>query len=195
MDPTRHITVYGASSSSLDGRYYAAARAVGRAAALAGATIVTGGGRSGMMGAVTDGCLEAGGRVRGVIPSFMVERGWHHPGLTHMDTTAGMHPRKELMAGLSRDTGVIALPGGIGTLDELMEIMTWRQLGLYHGNIVLLDTLGYWQPLKAMLDHAVAQGMMRPDCTTSLYDITGDPGQAVDLALRPVRPRQFAPKF
>ncbi len=182
------ITVYGASSASLDHVFYEAARLVGFEAAKNGMAIVNGGGRAGLMGAVTDGCLEAGGTAIGVIPRFMVERGWQHPGLSRIEVTETMHQRKQLMADLA--TGIIALPGGIGTMDELMEIITWRQLGLFNGNIVIFNTDGYWNEMLAMLETASRRHFMRSTGPDSLWTVTDDPAEAVRIASSPVKPEK-----
>lgn len=177
----RAITVYGASASGLAEVYHRAARGVAEAAVRAGATIITGGGTQGMMGTVNDTAIAAGGRTVGIIPRFMVDKGWHHQGLSALEITDDMHARKALMAELS--TGVIALPGGVGTLDELMEIITWRQLGLYDGNIVIFNVDGYWDNLLAMLDTAEQRGFMRKGMRPDLWHVTSDPVEAVGIAL------------
>jgi hypothetical protein len=187
------ITVYGASSSNIDKAYVDAAIAVGSIAAQNGIAIVNGGGKMGLMGAVNQGAIEAGGETIGVIPKFMVERGWHHDGLSRLEVTDSMHSRKELMAKLA--TGVIALPGGVGTLDELMEIICWRQLGLFSGNIVILNVSGYYNNLIAMLQTATDGGFMRPDHLQNLFTVTDDPAEAVKIASTPVAPQTFSPKF
>lgn len=178
---TKYVTVYGASSSHIDEAYKQAAYRVGMEIARAGAVVVNGGGARGLMGATIDGAIAVGGHSVGVIPDFMAAKGWGHPGIGEMRVTDGMHPRKRLMADLA--TGVIALPGGIGTLDELMEIITWRQLGLYDGNIVILNTLGYYDPLLSMLDSAAEKGFMRKGVSRKLFHVTDRPDEAVRIAL------------
>jgi hypothetical protein len=187
------ITVYGASSQNIDKAYFDAAIEVGRLAAQNGIAVVNGGGKMGLMGAVNQGAIEAGGETIGVIPQFMVERGWHHPSLSRLEVTDSMHTRKELMAKLA--TGVIALPGGVGTLDELMEIICWRQLGLFSGNIVILNVGGYYDNLIAMLRTATEGGFMRPDHLQNLFTVTDSPAEAVKIASTPVAPQTFSPKF
>lgn len=187
-----NVTVYCASATPADPCYMADARAVGSLLAQRGATLVTGAGNMGLMGAVNDAAIAAGGRTVGVIPRFMVERGWHHAGLTELRVTDSMHSRKELMASMAH--GVIALPGGVGTLEELMEIITWRQLGLYHGNIVILNTSGYYDHLLAMLGEAVSRGFLRAD-HSALWSVADTPGRAVELALAPVVDPALSPKF
>jgi uncharacterized protein (TIGR00730 family) len=110
----------------------------------------------------------------------MVENGWHHSQLTKMEVTDNMHERKKRMAELS--SAVIALPGGCGTLEELLEIITWRQLGLYSGNIVILNISGYYNPLLEMLDNAISQGFMKKD-HSQLWQVATTPEEAVEMAL------------
>ena len=117
------ITVYGASSGQLPQTYIDAAAALGKLMAERGHTLVNGAGRTGLMGAAADACLAAGGRAVGVIPDFMVEQGWQHTGMTELVVTPDMHRRKEQMAEMS--DACVALPGGVGTLEELLEIITW----------------------------------------------------------------------
>lgn len=175
------ITVYGASAAGLDECFHQAARQLALEAVRLGAAVITGGGTQGMMGTVNDTVLQAGGTAIGIIPRFMVEKGWGHLGLSAIEVTDDMHSRKALMARLA--TGFIALPGGVGTLDELMEIITWRQLGLYEGNVVILNVDGYWDNLLSMLDTAERRGFMRKGVTHTLWHVTDDPSEAVHLAL------------
>ena len=179
---TPAITVYGASAADLDPVFHEAARALALEAARRGVAVITGGGTQGMMGTVNDTVLEAGGTAIGIIPRFMVEKGWGHQGLSATHVTDGMHSRKALMAELS--TGVVALPGGVGTLDELMEIITWRQLGLFGGNVVILNVDHYYDPLLDMLARAEQRGFMRKGSPRTLWHVTTDPVEAVDLALK-----------
>ena len=123
--------------------------------------LINGAGCIGLMAATSNAALAAGGTVTGVIPRFMVEQGWHHQGLTRLVETETMHERKQLMADLS--DGVIALPGGCGTLEELLEIITWKQLGLYLKPIVILNIEGYYDPLIAMLQNAINGNFMRKE--------------------------------
>ena len=146
----------------------------------------------GLMGAVNDAAIAAGGRTIGVIPQFMVDRGWHHRGLGELKITDGMHRRKELMAAMSR--GVIALPGGIGTFEELLEIITWRQLGLYDGNIVIFNVGGYYDNLLKMLDTAIEQKFMKQD-HRNLWSVASDAHEAVDIAMQKNNNLNFSAKF
>lgn len=153
------VVVYCASSSQVPAECLEAAREMGNLIARAGFTLVTGGGYRGLMASTIDGALEAGGRVTGVLPHFMLERGWAHEGLTRCIDTPSMHVRKETMASLS--VAAVALPGGIGTLDELCEIMTWHQLGIFSGPVVIVNTGGFFDPLIAMFDRMRDLGFMR----------------------------------
>lgn len=179
------ITVYGASAPGLDECFHRAARQLALEAVRLGAAVITGGGTQGMMGTVNDTVLEAGGMAIGIIPRFMVEKGWGHQGLGAIEVTEDMHSRKALMARLA--TGVIALPGGVGTLDELMEIITWRQLGLYEGNVVILNVDGYWDNMLAMLSTAENRGFMRKGVAHTLWHVTDNPAEAVRIALQRAR--------
>lgn len=173
------ITVYSASSGQVPDRYVEAARTLGRLIARGGHTLVNGAGRTGLMGACADACLAAGGEAVGVIPSFMIEQGWQHTGMTRLEVTPDMHRRKERMAELG--DACIALPGGVGTLEELLEIITWKQLGLYVKPIVILNTGGYYDPLLAQLEGAVAEHFMRAR-HRDIWGVADTPGDALRMA-------------
>jgi uncharacterized protein (TIGR00730 family) len=172
------VTVYCASSTQIGECYFNAARRLGYLLAQNGVRVINGAGSIGLMCAVSDAVLEAGGAVTGVIPSFMVEQGWHHQGLSELCITETMHERKQLMADLSN--GVIALPGGCGTLEELLEIITWKQLGLYVYPIVILNIEGYFDALIEMLHHAVDEHFMRPQ-HKDIWQVANTPEEAVEL--------------
>lgn len=172
------ITVYCASSSNIDEAYFQAARELGRLIAECGITLVNGSGQTGLMGAVNQGAIDAGGKTVGVIPQFMYDRGWNHPGLSELIVTPDMHRRKEKMAELA--DAVIALPGGIGTFEELTEIITWRKLGLFNGPVIILNTLGYYDPLLKLFSDAVAKGFMRT-LDLGLWKVAETPQQAIEL--------------
>ena len=138
MNQINSVCVYSASSSKIDKVYFEAAGRLGKLLAERRIRLVNGAGSIGLMRSVADAVLENGGEVTGVIPRFMVEQGWHHTGLTRLVEVESMHERKQLMADLS--DAVIALPGGCGTLEELLEVITWKQLGLYLNPIVILNT-------------------------------------------------------
>jgi uncharacterized protein (TIGR00730 family) len=178
MNDIRNVCVYSASSAQIDRLYFEAAEQLGRVLAARGINLVNGAGCLGLMAAVSDSALAAGGTVTGVIPRFMVEQGWHHQGLTRLVEVETMHERKQLMADLS--DGVIALPGGVGTLEELLEIITWKQLGLYLNPIVILNVNGYYDALLDMLAHAVQERFMRPQ-HAQIWQVATTPEQAVDL--------------
>ncbi len=191
MKTEKSITVYCGSAANLAPAFIESAVALGRAIACAGVTLVTGAGRTGMMGAAADAALAAGGRVRGIIPQFMVDRGWHHSGLSELIITADMHERKKLMA---QSTACVALPGGIGTFEELCEIITWRQLGLFDGNIVIYNAEGYYDPLLSMFATAIEKGFMRPD-HSRLFNVASSAVEAVEMALATTGNKTFTPKF
>jgi uncharacterized protein (TIGR00730 family) len=155
------ICVYCASSNQADPRYREAAFHLGELLAGDGHSIVYGGGSAGSMGAVADGALSKGGQVIGILPRFMADLEWGHPGLTQLDLVDDMRERKHRL--LADSDAVVALPGGCGTLEELFEAITLKRLGLYFNPIVLLDTLGYWQPLDAFLHQVIEQRFMNPE--------------------------------
>lgn len=155
----RAVTVYCASSPDAPAPYLRAAFDLGRELAEAGLASVSGAGRTGLMGEVVSGTLSAGGKAIGVIPRFMVERGWANPLMSELHVTADMHERKRLLAHLG--CGAIALPGGLGTLDELMDLLTQCQLGLYDGTVVILNIDGFYDRLLAQLEYAEECSMMR----------------------------------
>ncbi len=151
----KRILVFCGSSSGRLPDYSEAAGGLGRLLAERDLEIVYGGASVGLMGALADGALAAGGTVIGVIPSQLVKHEIAHVGLTKLHIVETMHERKAFMAELS--DGVIALPGGTGTLDELFELFTWSQLGLHRKPLGLLDVADYWQPLLRFLEHAVTE--------------------------------------
>ena len=174
------IAVYCASSTKIHPDFFADAKAVGRELARRGVGLLNGAGHMGLMGAASDACLAAGGEVTGVIPYFMVEQGWHHPGLTHLIQTETMHERKQTLAELS--DGCIALPGGCGTLEELMEVITWKQLGLYLKPIVILNTRGYYDPLLLQLERGIEEHFLG-ERHRGIWHIASTPEEAVELVL------------
>lgn len=178
MSEIKRVAVYAASSSQVSSGYIDAAAELGRTLAAEGIEIVYGAGKVGLMGALADAALDAGGKVTGVIPQFMVDNGWCREKLTNLIVTPDMHTRKEKIVSLADAT--IALPGGVGTLEELMEIITWKQLGLYANPIVILNTRGYFNPLKEMLERAVEEKFMR-EIHRNLWSIADTPRQAADL--------------
>jgi uncharacterized protein (TIGR00730 family) len=152
------VTVYCASSRQTDPAYREAARRVGALLAREGITVVYGGGAVGSMGALADGALSEGGRVIGVLPRFMADLEWGHAGVSELRLVEDMHARK--LAMLQVADAVVALPGGCGTLEELLEAITWKRLGLFAGPIALLNRGGFYDPLLAMLDRCVRERFM-----------------------------------
>jgi uncharacterized protein (TIGR00730 family) len=156
----RAVCVFCGSSAPADPRYRDAARALGALIARRGIDLVYGGGSVGLMGELADAALGGGGRVVGVIPEGLFAREVGHTGLTELHEVGSMHERKQLMYDLS--DGFVALPGGLGTLEELAEVATWSQLGLHSKPVVLLDVGGFWEPLVALLDQMVGAGLLKP---------------------------------
>jgi uncharacterized protein (TIGR00730 family) len=154
----RAVCVYCASSRTAHADYRLAARRLGEVLASAGITIVYGGGAAGSMGALADGALGAGGRVIGILPRFMADLEWGHPGLSDLQLVEDLRTRKHLMLTMSQ--AAIALPGGSGTLEELLEAITLKRLGLYLNPIVLINTRGFFDPLLEVLRRAVAEHFM-----------------------------------
>jgi uncharacterized protein (TIGR00730 family) len=152
------VTVFLGSSAGTRPEYAAAAAELGASLAKAGAGVVYGGDTVGLMGVLAHAALEAGGEVIGIIPRAMAEAGIADPGLTRLEIVDSMHARKARMAELG--DAFIALPGGLGTLDELVEIFTWRQLRLHAKPVALLDVDGFWEPLLAFLDAQVTAGFV-----------------------------------
>ncbi|XVX19992.1 TIGR00730 family Rossman fold protein [Actinomycetota bacterium] len=171
------VCVFCGSSPGNDPAYLEAASALGRELAGRGIRLVYGGASVGLMGAVADAALAAGGEVVGVIPSHLWDAEVGHAGLTDLHVTASMHERKALMAELSE--GFIAMPGGFGTLEEVVEILTWGQLGLHHKPIGFLDTAGFYEPLMRFVDHAVGEGFIRAQ-HLSLFHRGADPAALLD---------------
>ncbi len=178
MNNITSVCVYSASSTKIDQTYFNAATVLGKLLAKKEIRLINGAGSIGLMRAVADASLQAGGKVTGVIPRFMVEQDWHHKGLTKLVEVDSMHERKQLMADLS--DGIIALPGGCGTLEELLEIITWKQLGLYFNPIVILNVNNFFDPLLAQLNDAVEQNFMRPQ-HAAIWSVAHTPEEAVDL--------------
>ena len=183
--------VFCASSANIGSRYLEAARELGALLAREGWRCVNGGGAVGLMGAVTDGALDAGGEVTGVIPKFMVDNGWCYDRLDDVIITADMHQRKQIMSEMAN--AVIAMPGGVGTLEELLETLTWRQLGLIQVPVIILNTLGYYDSLLEMLSHAIDEGFMKPS-HGQLWQVASTPQEAIAL-LENNGPVKFESKY
>jgi uncharacterized protein (TIGR00730 family) len=152
--------VYCGSSPGRDERFAEAALGLGTLLAQRGIGVVYGGGNVGLMGALADAALAAGGEVIGVIPEALAAKEVAHGGVTDLRIVGSMHERKMLMADLA--DGFIAMPGGVGTVEELVEVFTWLQLGLHDKPVALLEVAGYWAPFVAFLDHTVQERFVRP---------------------------------
>lgn len=186
----RAVCVYCGSSPGSDPAYVAAAGEVGRLLASSGHTLVYGGGRVGMMGAVADAALAAGGRVIGVIPRSLVDKELAHRGVTELRVVTSMHERKATMADLA--DAFVALPGGVGTLEEIFEAWTWGQLGIHAKPYGLLNVGGFFSPLLTFLDEVVAAGFIRPEHRDMLL-VDNDPA-ALLARVESHRPA-FVPKW
>ena len=173
-----NITVYLGANEGNDPSLRKEVRELGTWIGESGNRLVYGGSKSGLMGEIAESVLQAGGEVTGVIPHFMVEQNWHHTGLTELVEVESMHERKQKMADLS--DAVIALPGGCGTLEELLEIITWKQLGLYLNPIVILNVNGFFDPLLEMLEKAIDENFMRRQ-HGDIWKVAQTPEEAVEL--------------
>lgn len=192
-ESVKTITIYGASSSRIDPEYTAAAQKLGELMAKRDITCINGAGQKGVMGAVTEGVLAHGGKVIGIIPQFMIEEGWLNHSLTEVIVTPDMHSRKQLMA--EKSDACIALPGGIGTMEELLEIMTWKQLGLYKNPIIILNTNGYYDFLLRMLEKSASENFIHHKHRL-IWNVAENPEEALELAVQNHKwdpnPRSFA---
>lgn len=157
----RRVAVYCGSTDGNHPAFLAEARALGKAIAYAGMSVVYGGANVGLMGTVADAALAAGGEVIGVLPEVLVEREIAHKGLTRLESVGTMHQRKARMVALA--DAFLILPGGYGTLDEMLEIVTWSQLRLHSKPCILINTLGYWNVFLDFLDRSVATGFLKPE--------------------------------
>ena len=192
MNDIKNVCVYSASSTKIDPVYFDAANELGRLLAQKHINLINGAGCIGLMAASSDAALAEGGTVTGIIPHFMVEEGWHHKGLTRLIETETMHERKRLMADMS--DGVIALPGGCGTMEELLEIITWKQLGIYFNPIIILNVNGFYDPLLAMLERAIEGNFMRRE-HEGIWVVAQTPAEAVDFLFTTPRWNKEIRKF
>jgi uncharacterized protein (TIGR00730 family) len=176
----RRLCVFCGSSPGRDAVYAACARELGELLVQRGIGLVYGGARVGLMGTLADAVLQAGGEVTGVIPTALLEREIAHLGLTDLRTVGSMHERKALMADLS--DGFIGLPGGLGTFEELLEIVTWAQLGMHRKPCGVLNVRGYYDGLVAFLDHAVGERFLRPEHRELLL-VEATPGALLERVL------------
>ena len=176
----KKVAVYCASSTQIDDCYFRDARRLGKLMAEKSVTLINGAGNMGLMAESADGCLEAGGRAIGVIPSFMIKEGWCHEGMSEIIETSDMHTRQAKMAEIS-DAGIF-LPGGCGTFAEFTELITWKQLGLYLNPIVLLNTNNYFDSLLNTLHQAIKENFMRP-VHADIWCVAPTPEAALKMAL------------
>src|SRR5215216_5147878 len=192
MDVMKSICVFCGSSDSVHANYFAGARLMGHTLAERGIRLIYGGGKTGLMGAVADAVLEAGGEVVGVIITTMNTVTLAHIGLTHMDVVEGMHARKARMHELS--DGYIAMPGGLGTFDELFETITWAQTGAHEKPVGLFNVRNYYGPLLAAIDHAVAEGFIFQEHRDALF-IDADPSALIDKMSQYQHPREAVKRW
>lgn len=174
------VTVFAGSAPGVEERWSDTAYRLGAAIAGRGAALVYGAGGVGLMGAVSQGALDHGGTVVGVIPQSMMDREWGRGDLSELVITESMHQRKKIMA--DRCDGFICLPGGSGTLEELVEIWSWLNLGYLRQPLVLLDDGGFWQPLLGLAKHFESAGFLTPEARARLL-VAADPDHALRLAL------------
>lgn len=178
------ICVYCASSTQIPSAYFTATAELGQIFAGAGIEVVFGGGATGLMGTLADSVLENNGTITGVIPRFMCDENWHHEGLSNLIVVDTMHERKEKMAQMA--DAVVALPGGCGTFEELLEAITWKQLGIISSPIVILNTNGYYDPLIEMLHRAVAENFMR-EVHKNIWTVVSHPSEILEaISMSPV---------
>ncbi|MFC5430365.1 TIGR00730 family Rossman fold protein [Paraburkholderia sp.] len=170
------VCVYCGSSFGVNPVYAAAAKAFGRALVAANLGLVYGGGKVGLMGVIADTVMAEGGRAIGVIPELLLNKEVGHEGLSELHVVPDMHQRKKMMADLS--DAFVALPGGVGTLEELFEVYTWAQLGYHHKPVGVLNIDGFYDPLIALLNHTVSEGFMR-QTYLDLLQIDTDPAALI----------------
>jgi uncharacterized protein (TIGR00730 family) len=171
MNALSAVCVYCGSSSQVAQIYKDAATSLGHLLGERGIRVIYGGGRVGLMGLVADAALAKGGEVIGVIPRHIAEFEVAHRTLTALHVVETMHQRKSMMADLSQ--AFIVLPGGLGTLDEAFEILTWKQLGLHNHPVLIVNIGGYWNPLIALIRHAAEQGFVRPQHAGLFQEVAG----------------------
>lgn len=179
----KSLCVFCGSASGGDPRFAEAAVRLGRRMAAEGVTLVYGGGHLGLMGALAETVMESGGRVIGIIPEHLTRVERAYDAVTELHVVDSMHTRKARMFEAAEAFAV--LPGGMGTLDETFEILTWKQLNLHHKPIVLVNQHGYWTPWLALADHVVASGFARPE-TAGLYTVAEDVDDVLRVAAEDV---------
>ena len=182
ISPTRvnAVTVFCGSSSGFNNAFSDAARLLGKSFATRGVKLIYGGGRSGLMGILADSALASKGNVMGVIPDFLKDRELAHPGLTDLHVVSSMHERKQKMFDLAE--AFIVLPGGIGTLEEAFEVLTWKQLKRHNKPIIIINTDNYWSPLDALIKATVTEQFAKPG-TQGMYIMVQTIKEAVDCLI------------
>jgi uncharacterized protein (TIGR00730 family) len=172
------ICVFASSSSRIDKKYATEAALLGKLLALAGMDVIYGGGGIGLMGCLADAVIADGGKITGVIPSFMIDEGWDHASVSDMIVTTDMAERKKTM--FSKADAVVALPGGVGTLEELTEAMTLKQLGIYKGPIIILNTRNFYNSFIEFLEHMIAGHFLRNE-HKGIWEIASTPEEVITL--------------
>jgi len=179
------LCVYCGSAFGNNPRHRDVARRLGQLMAARHVTLVYGGGRVGLMGLMADACLQAGGRVIGIIPEFLRSREVGHGAVSELVVVDSMHERKQAM--FDRSDGFVILPGGLGTLDEAFEMITWKQLRLHDKPIALIDVAGYWRPFTALFDHVIAENFAKPEMR-DLLSVVADVDDLLPALERAGRP-------
>ncbi len=173
----QNICVYCASSSQVRPVFFDAAEELGKILAERDCRLIYGGGHRGLMGKIADTVLEHGGKVTGIIPGFMCEVEWNHKGLTELILVETMHERKEKLAGMA--DAAVALPGGCGTMEELLEVITWKRLGIFTKPIIICNVDGYFDPLIDMLNRSVDENFMGEE-HRAMWTVVSNPEKVMD---------------
>jgi len=171
------VCVYCASSTQIKPEYFESTDRLGKIFTNAGISVVYGGGSNGLMGKLADSMLESNGKIIGIIPQFMCDVNWHHKALTELIVVETMHERKEKMVKMA--DAVVALPGGCGTLEELLEVITWKQLGIFTKPIVILNIGGYYDSLIDMLHRAIDEKFMR-NIHKNMWEVVNTPEEVLE---------------
>jgi uncharacterized protein (TIGR00730 family) len=174
MKEVRQVCVYCASSTKVAEKYFQAEEALGEVLATNGITLIYGGGAVGLMGRIADRVLALGGHVVGVIPDFMTAVEWEHKGVSQLEIVMDMHERKKRF--FVGTDAIVALPGGCGTLEELLEAITWKRLGLVTAPIIIVNTDGFYDPMIAMLERCVEENFMRAE-HRDIWQVIAEPGE------------------
>jgi len=178
----KSVCVYCGSSNHVDEAYKSTAHAIGVLLAQQNLTLVYGGGHVGLMGTLADAALSVGGNVIGIIPEYLHNRESQHNGLTELHVVECMHERKKMME--DRSDAFLVLPGGFGTLDEVFEILTWKQLGLHNKNIIIFNQNKFWDPMIALIEHVINSGFAPKD-NRKMYHVATSIGEIMPLLTTP----------